>query len=520
MQKMIIKERFRQYFCGLPVLIDLDRQHRLVTFLTSLNGVRLWAAMMVLLAIALGILNGEVINRDGILYINTAQAFLDNGIKAAMQVYNWPSYSILFGIISNWTGLSLESSAHILNALLMLLLVDAFIRLSHNLSNKQIRPWIAALVVLCFPPFDHRLEIYRDWGYLAMTFCALVSLQKYWISERVLSREVITWQLCMIIALLFRVEAIVLITLTPIGFLFQKRVWVQRLKRFISAYSLILLIAVLSGAFVAMGDVPLGKLIDLKQYTDPSYVFSKFNLSAEQLASHALNKYSDDYASLILGGGIVTLICWMILDNLGAFLAILLGVGIYAKRLPKASAYRLIYWLETIVVVTLFAFLMTTLIPPSRYALLGSMLLLILITYAVNMFADTKDSKGRASRYWWWFVVIGLVIGNLFNLSFHQDYKSYLREGGHWISQNIPSKIPLITNDFIIDYYAKRPHGDKIDSLAKVAKALQAAQRPFYIALKTKDKERSEVLSLLDQKPQVEFHSGHAKETLLIFYRD
>jgi hypothetical protein len=231
----------------------------------------------------------------------------------------------------------------------------------------------------------------------------------------------------------------------------------------------------------------------------------------------ALNKYSDDLAPVILGGGIASVVVLMLLDNMGGFLVLLTGVGLYRYGLPQPAAFRQVYWLLVIVLVTLCVFLSIRLIPPSRYALLGSLLLLTLTVHAVGTFAEAPRLSQGGARYWWWFVLAGLVIGNLVNLSFHQDYKSYLREGGHWIAQNIDPNDQVITNDFIIDYYAQRPHGEKIDSLAKVAKAIGRAKPPFYVALKTKHKQREEVLALLGREPVNEFESGYAKEALLVF---
>jgi hypothetical protein len=487
--------------------------------LVSPLGVRIWAAGLGLLAVVLGVLNGEVINRDGVLYIRTAQAFLDGGLDAAMQVYNWPAYPIFFALLADWTGLSLEAAAHCVNALLMLLLVDAFIRLSRVLMGENPRLWIPALVVLSFPPFDHRLEIYRDWGYLAFALCAAVPFLKFWSQEKIYTRQAMLWQLCVLAALLFRIEAMALIALAPLGLMFQPRPWSQRIRRFLTANSIMLVVFGLGVIAMAMGKLPVGKLADLALYTDPDLVFNQFTQAAESIGTHALNKYSNDYAPLILGGGIVTLVGWMLLDNMGGFLVLLTAVGLYRYRLPEASAFRPVYWLLAIVVITLSLFLSIRLIPPSRYALLGSLLLLTLTIYAVDAFAGARQSQRRVARYWWWFVVTGLVIGNLANLSFHEDYKSYLREGGQWLAQNVNPGTPLITNDFIIDYYAQRPHGEKIDSLAKVERALKSAKPPFYIALKTNDKDRIEVLTLLGQAPVKEFHSSHAKEAMLIFRR-
>jgi hypothetical protein len=485
--------------------------------MTSLNGVRIWAALLVLLAVGLGILNEEVINRDGILYVNTAQGFLDGGIRGAMQVYNWPAYSIIFAVISDLSGLSLEASAHLLNTLLMLLLVDSFIRFSQGLLGDTSRPWIAALVILSFPPFDHRLEIYRDWGYLAFSFCAFVPLLNYWQQERGELRDVVVWQLCMFVAMLFRVEAAALIVMLPIGFLFQDRPWPLRLRRFMTSNALMALLTVIVFMLLLTNKLPIGKLSDLRLYTDASVVFGHFLSTAEEIGSHVLNKYTVDDAPLILGGGIAALIGWMFLDNLGGFLFLLMVVGLVRYRFPTTDGYRLVYWILIVVVVTLLVFLATSLIAVSRYGLLGSLLLLTLTVFSVNSFEALRDSGRRVGKLWWWFVLVGLVIGNLANLSFHQDYKSYLRDGGHWLSENVPASTRLITNDQIIKYYAMRKHHQKLDTLDKVARAMEKSNPPYVVALKTKDWNREKVFALMKAEPSIEFHSKYAKEALLIF---
>lgn len=172
----------------------------------STRDVRQLAAVGVLFSMTDVSMMGEVIIRDGIIYVKTAQAYLDGGLEAAIAVYNWPGYSILFGLISQSTGLSLEASARLLNTVFMLLLVDAFIRLCSELDRDSPRPWIAALVVLSFPPLNHRLEIHRDWGSLAFSLCAIVPLLRFWLAERGRLRDPIKWQMYIAAALLLRIE--------------------------------------------------------------------------------------------------------------------------------------------------------------------------------------------------------------------------------------------------------------------------------------------------------------------------
>jgi hypothetical protein len=485
--------------------------------LSDLNTVRKLAALIVVVTVAIAMSMGEVINRDGITYVNAAQAFLDDGLAASLAVYNWPFYSILFAMVSKLTGLSLETAAHFVNAALMLILVDAFIRLSDLLDGVNHRPWLAALVILAFPPLDHRLEIYRDWGYLAFSLSAFIALARFWRADHGSYADALAWQVYILLALLFRIEAAGLIALAPLTLLFQQRPWKRRIRRFMAANHLILALTVLGSVLLLSGVVPAGKLVDLSTYLDPDKVLSQFNQAADLIEAHALNKFTDDYARLILASGIISMIGWMILDNLGSFFVLVTAVGLYRYRLPKLQDYRLVYWLLALVFLILVVFLATRMLAISRFALLGSILLLLFTVRYLSLFAAERDRGGRMWRYWWWFCLTGLVLGNLVSLAALPDYKGYIRDGGVWIHENLPKGVPLISNDYIIDYYAKRPHGEKIDSMEKVKEALRNTQPPFIVALKTDDDEESSYAALFQKPPIAVFRSNRADESLLVF---
>jgi hypothetical protein len=153
----------------------------------------------------------------------------------------------------------------------------------------------------------------------------------------------------------------------------------------------------------------------------------------------------------------------------------------------------------------------------SRFAYLGSVLLLLLTVHYVSLFAADRDSGYPMQKYWWGFILIGLGLGNLVSLLALPDYKGYIREGGTWIHENLPTDMHLITNDYIIDYYARRPHGEKIDSMEKVKKALGNSQPPYFVALKADDEEKSSFMDLFQKPPVAVFRSYRADESLIIF---
>jgi hypothetical protein len=487
--------------------------------LGNVAGVRRLAAVAVLISMAFAMAMGEIINRDGVIYVRAAQAFVDRGLAAAMAVYNWPTYSILFGMLSQWTGLPLEVAARLVNTGLMLLLVDSFIRLSHELDEASPRPWMAALVILSFPPLDHRLEIYRDWGYLAFALCAFVFLTRFWQAREGRARDAMAWQLAMFAAFLFRVEAAALIALAPLGLLLQRRPWALRGQRFLLANGLVILLLLAGIALVAAGRMPVGKIQDLFLYLDLNKVSGAFNEAARQIALHALNKYSDDFAGHILAGGIVAMVAWMTLDNLGGLLILLTCFGLYRHRLPATEGYRLVYWLIAIALATLLVFIATRLITVSRYALLASLLVLAVTAHYAARFPAHRRDEALPTKGLRWLTVAGLIAGTAINLTALPDYKGYVREAGLWLRDAVPASTRILSNDSIIEYYAGREPGAKLDTAEKLAHEMVITPPPYYVALKLKGGSKEEALAHLLARPQVrEFHSDRADERVAVFY--
>lgn len=503
---------------GMPAPSPATLQRsRILSQLTSLRGTRLVAAAAILLSMTLAAMMGEVINRDGIIYVRAAQAFLDGGLEAAMQVYNWPAYSILFALLSRLSGLSLETSAHLVNAALMVLLADAFIRLCARLAPQTARPWVAALVFLSFPPLSHSLEIYRDWGYLAFAVFAAVPMVRFWQDERGRAADALLWQAGIGAATLFRVEGAVLLALTPLALLFQARPWPLRLRRALLAggWTVPPLLAAL--ALISSNAAALGKLIDLLTYANPDIVFAAFNDAAQRIAQ-ALNKYTDDFAPYMLASGIVTMAAWMTVKNLGAFLFVLTLYGLYRFGLPRQRGFGLIYTWLAIVALILFVYLATRLTIVGRYGLFAACLLLTVTSVLVSRLFEPAAGEGRPRRWLRFAVLAGLLLGAAATIGARPDYKAYIRDGGLWIRNELPADATVITNDYIIDYYAGRPHGPKLDSLAKVRDQLQATAPPYYVALRLDDEQLDEARTLFPDQPVRAFRSSRAAESLLIFH--
>ncbi|ATE62296.1 hypothetical protein [Thauera sinica] len=492
--------------------------HAALRWAATLTGTRVLTALVILVAMALLAAMGEVINRDGTLFVRTAEAFLDGGLDAALELYPWPAYSVLFALVSRFTGLALEDAAHLVNAGLWVLLADAFIRLHARLEPDTGKPWVAALVFLSFPKLAHGLEIYRDWGYIAFALFAIVPLCRFWQEERGRVGDALLWQAGATMATLFRVEGAVLLALAPLALLLQDRPWRERLRRasLVGACAVPALVAVL--AFVLASDTPVGRLHELLVYGNPAEVFTAFDEVARQIGD-VLDKYSRDFAHPMLASGIVTMSVWMALKNLGVFLVLLTAYGLHRFGLPRRAGYGLIYSLLGIVALTLIVFFAKQLTLVGRYAVLASCLILIITSALAARLLDRRRTAGRRGRWVRTLALAGLVIGGLINtISVQPDYKIYIRDAGQWLGRNVPADVPIATNDTVINYYAGRPLGAQFSNLDQLRAHLAHAMPPYYVALRLDDHEAGAARALFSGAPVMEYHSPQARETLLIFY--
>lgn len=451
---------------------------------------------------------GDTVNKDGVLYIEAARAYLDGGIRAATEVYGWPGYSILIAEVSRHTGLSLESGAYLINVVLLLWIVDSFLRLHFAIRSDQdpATYWLPPLILLGFPPFGDRLEIIRDWGFLAFSLWAILHFVRYRYTTAKGIRDALLWQIGVAGALLFRIEALALALFVPLIFLWQRESGYMR-KWF---FSMSWVLPGLLGLFVLLlaGKLPPGKLVEITAYGyyDPVLVWKSFSEHAERVAAAMPNHFGAEYAKLILGTGLLATLVWLLAANLGPLLLAITGYGIHRFGLHHPPRFAMIFWIAALASGTLLVFLAVKIVPVTRYALLPSTLLLLSTArYAEHILADRKEHPW-AHRLCLLFLAVLL----LDNLVVTEDYRAYLRQVGGWVRENLPPTARMVANDSRIEFYAgRRMNPDRIQKLDELPGVLQRNDPPEFLALRlTQPQEIEKVERWIRQPPVAEFRSG------------
>lgn len=70
--------------------------------------IRAFTALTSLLLSVFAYYSNDIINSDGILYMNMADAYLKGGLAETVKMFNWPFFSILVAYIHQFTSLSLK----------------------------------------------------------------------------------------------------------------------------------------------------------------------------------------------------------------------------------------------------------------------------------------------------------------------------------------------------------------------------------------------------------------------------
>lgn len=278
---------------------------------------------------------GRLINRDGMFYVDIARSFLDGGFAAAYAIFHWPFLPILMAVVSQVTGLGLEASGQVLNALFLAGACALLVACAGRLFPEAV--WPVALVLLALPGFngyrDELLREYGGWFFVMLSFW----LALRW-AERPRWLPALGVQLSLIVAALFRSEALVFF---PALFLWQafEAPAGERWRRMAMIAGLPMLGLVLSVGLYATHQFDTGRMArDLGRFS-----IERFDAKALAMAP-AFDSYARDQARSVLFFGSLALVPLKFIGKMGIFVLPLL-YAFYGRSLrTMLGRSRLFAW--------------------------------------------------------------------------------------------------------------------------------------------------------------------------------
>jgi len=424
----------------------------------DITRIRFFTAFASLLLSLQAVYFDDIINRDGIMYLQMSEAYLSGGLAATKLIFDWPFFSILVAWFHQITSIDLELSALIINSLFFILLTDTLVRISSLILENRQQLFIAALLVLCFSTInEYRDFIMRDFGYWA--FCSLALYHFMLFSETTKLRHANLWQAYILIAVLFRIEGSIILLTLPF-FNFFRHGLGSGFYHFLKSTSLV----ILSGfagilLFLSQSDIPtaFGKLASISAYLNIDGYISKITDSSSFLAENILNKFSEDYAALILVAGLLSMMLFKLAKTFSLSYIIVYAISVQAKAISaseKQSNYQkllLYFFIVNLIILTVFLFHQYFL--SSRY--LG-MALISLLLLLMSQMCHGITHLWQQERYF----PLGIIVFSLFysvaDTAIMSTTKTYIKDTALWAAHNLPANSKVMTDDEFIMYYFER----------------------------------------------------------------
>ena len=401
-------------------------------------------------------------NDDAYTYIRTAEIFLEQGVGAAISHYTWAGYPILIALVS-LLGLSLFTSAYVLNAIFFAILAYAFISILRHLDDSNRIAWLAALTVLAYPELnEYRDMVLRDVGFWAMLLLALWRFMVF-VDTRQFSHSVF-FVLAMIGAMLFRAEAVIYLVAIPFAlFLQSDRNTQQNRQDFLKLAGFICCVGALGFLMLLAAGINLFSLIfELLRIYQP-FLISRFNPDEAITAAQATaifgeyaGIFSRDYVSAIVAVGLSVVLVMTLFYTIGGPFFWLLAFGLMRKHIrwhrAKVAPILAVSLANLFILVV---FLYTTKFLTGRYALVFGLMAATLVPFLISSIIE-RNRGGKWEKFVSYFLILFFFYCLIDSYVSFGKSKDWLLDAAGYVELQAESDTQVLTNNHTIAYFSRQ----------------------------------------------------------------
>lgn len=481
-------------------------------FSPRLIEIRIFTAIVSLLfsLVAFGI--DDLINSDGVLYMNMVRAFLEGGLTETAQLFDWPFFSLLVSGIHVLTGLSLESSGELLNVLLFVLFTDSLVLLCSKVLPNSRQVFIAALFILGFTLFnDYRAYLFRDMGYWAFTSYSLYLLIKF--SQKPSWLYALSWQGTMILSILFRIEGAVLLMAMPL-FLFKtapdSKIALKQIAMLWSAIIVIISVAISIALSQTSLIVAFGKISEIVTYIDFPTLLQNFHEKSEIINTQVLSNFDKDSGGLILASGLFIMIVQKLLTALSISYIVFYIYTYFSKHAPQrvqSNYQQLFIFFIAVNFLILLVFVFKQYFLSTRYGVMLITGMFLLMLPRICTFVENALLHKRKAILA--FTLLILIAGPIDTFTISVS-KAYIKDVALWAAENLPEDSKVITFDTITDYYLRENNPELVTNLKVGGNPLESINYDYLvIVIKLRNSDLFEQINL--QGHQVIYTSSNKR---------
>ncbi len=397
-----------------------------------------------------------LVDRDAIVYLRSADAYLREGFGAGQQLYGRPALPLCIAGLHLLTGLPLLWAGLALNTLFYALLCVAFVAVIRVLGGDRRVQLLAAAVILSQPELnDQRSSILRDPAYWALLLLALRELLLYLRRPGPAHRW--RWLGCVLAASLFRFEGLFFAALSPLALLACRGL--AHRTRHCLLFLLPVAVAVALGAgliglYAAQRPTAIPLFPGIGQHLQHLAELPARFGEVTAATGQALLEFSarEDAPVAAVAGLAAILLLNLCRALTWPWLAVLLwdrwrhhprDLWPDDARLLRAQLGITLAYLALFTLVNRFML--------ERYASQAVIFLLLYLPFAL----DRLWAAGRrtAPRFLAVALLLGMSLDSLHNLNYQ---KRFIRDAADWLAVNTPTGSTLATNNQHLGWFSHR----------------------------------------------------------------
>jgi hypothetical protein len=412
------------------------------------------------------LLPNDPVNPDSMVYIRTAQAYLQHGIKAAFLAYNWPFFSIIAAWVAKIMGIKLVYAFRLLNIIFQALLVLGYIHLVKTLGAQRHILFWAAVVILVYPTLNGMRDyVTRDFAYWAFALYAFSFLMNY--LKQANFKNALTWGVLMIVASLFRVEGFIFLATAPLVLWVQPGVlWRQKLNRFFQVnfclwLGLLSVIVFHTIHHSAGGSSRLYELISQLTQTLPA-AWHKLQLDTQTIKTTLLNGLSKDSAATLLYGGLLVVLIMGIVTAFKPLYLFLACFGQQQKLIENTCGQvTLLNWTIFVNLIMLALFVAEQYFIVARYPIFMALLWMSWVPFALESIYQAWQQQHKLARIFWPIILLWLLAMAIGGLGHFGVSKAYIPNSGRWLYQHMQPNQTLFSTSNQVSFYASDEYADE-----------------------------------------------------------
>lgn len=462
------------------------------------------------------------INSDSILYLEAAKLFSLGHWESGFKIFPWPFYSLWIAATHKLTNLGVHHAAQLLNVFFFAVATYAFTAIIRLCGGKQIELIAGGLIFLSsqYIVGDVLEMLMRDEGFWAFFLASLTFLIRY--HQRHQLRDAMLWQIFIMFAVLFRIEAIMYLLLLPLALLSSSSSLNINIKTIVKTYSIHALLAIATIlAAVAIPKFSIAMLGRLNEVFTPEVVnlfVAKFKDKSDVMSHLVLGNYLEEFAIPGLMLTFLYVIAVKAISTTGVITFVLGVLGIKHHRpLIENKSYRILVAAMFVALLNMALIITKVFVLSGRYVVALSLVLMVLASfYFAQLLKETKRDNNKIKH---WFIVILFIImlfGLVKNLTPKQDGYNYQQDAVTWLNKHNVTNLPVFYDDPRMRYYADYSfNGRWIDNWKYLNDAINdnsIQQFTFVVVNHEADKPRTEVevISLLPNYREI-YRTGNIK---------